>query len=179
MLGNLPPALKKSKHLLLRCCCCYSGLLLHVCYSPPNAATATAAAVFVAQAGKPGMERLLAAILVQVCVPRGCVLISLLCCREIDACEPYVKYANGSVISLPLTNFFEIDAQAVVTGTAPTCHHTLRYGLTRCSAVFSSFRLHFLLDVVHACAMSTQLSGHFALFAKTCWCAVVQTWLSQ
>ena len=38
-------------------------------------------------------------------------------CREIDACEPYVKYANGSVISFPVTCFYEIDAQAVVTGT--------------------------------------------------------------
>ncbi|KAL0026963.1 hypothetical protein WJX79_003281 [Trebouxia sp. C0005] len=34
---------------------------------------------------------------------------------EIDACEPYVKYANGSVISFPETCFYEIDAQAVVT----------------------------------------------------------------
>ncbi|KAL3163281.1 hypothetical protein ABBQ32_009676 [Trebouxia sp. C0010 RCD-2024] len=37
---------------------------------------------------------------------------------EIDACEPYVKYSNGSVVSFPLTNYFEIDAQAVVTAMA-------------------------------------------------------------
>ena len=39
-------------------------------------------------------------------------------CREIDACEPYVKYANGSVISFRDTCFYEIDSQAVVSGTA-------------------------------------------------------------
>lgn len=44
--------------------------------------------------------------------------------REIDATEPYVKYSNGSVLNLALTNYFEIDAQAVVTGTNLTsyCH---------------------------------------------------------
>ena len=42
--------------------------------------------------------------------------LALHSCREIDATEPYVKYSNGSVLNLALTNYFEIDAQAVVTG---------------------------------------------------------------
>ena len=34
--------------------------------------------------------------------------------RPIDATEPYVQYANGSVISMPY--LFDLDAQADVTG---------------------------------------------------------------
>ena len=46
-----------------------------------------------------------------------------LLCREIDASEPYVKYANGSVIEMPY--LFDLDAQAVVTGLPDMLHAML------------------------------------------------------
>ncbi len=39
-----------------------------------------------------------------------------LTCREVDAAEPFIQLTNGSVVPSNNYNFFEIDAQATITG---------------------------------------------------------------
>lgn len=93
------------------------------------AAAAAVAAIVAAQAGKPGITGCLQPSC-RILFAWGCVPVNLFCCSEIDACEPYVKYSNGSVVSFPLTNYFEIDAQAVVTGITfklPSCSSSVHF----------------------------------------------------
>lgn len=42
--------------------------------------------------------------------------VAIVACSEIDACEPYVKYANSSLIPFDSTTFYSDDAQAGLTG---------------------------------------------------------------
>ena len=41
---------------------------------------------------------------------------SSLSCRPVDAAEPFIQLTNGSVVPSNTYNFFEIDAQATITG---------------------------------------------------------------
>ncbi len=101
-----------SHHMVLLCC---PAVLCHPCQHLNHSLSPLAAPVICE-----------AALILQLhlCKPAAANIVTQYCtgCREIDACEPYVKYANGSVISFPETCFYEIDAQAVVTGKRLTHH---------------------------------------------------------